>query len=851
MGSVASLLVRLAGENTGAIGAIKGTSAELAKMEGFATRAASSLGKIGEVTGRIGTGALVGLTAPLVALGGFAIKSAGEYERLTKAIADTAGSSKEAARQMKALQEIARLPGLGLREAAQASLTLQNYGLSAAKAEQATRLFGNALALAGRGKADLSETLRQFAQLSVSTKVTQENLNTLVDRVPQTAKILREAFGTVLAEDLRKAGKSSQDVVDALIKGLEKAPQATGGITNALENLSDKAVESAAKIGKNFVPAIEALTPKVEAFLERIGTLAEGFSSLPVNVQTTALAIGGIALTAGPALIFFSKLAEAMKLGAVAANTLSVAIIGANLAGVASGISTATYAINNGLIGALTAAEARFIGLAKAASILRVIAVPGAVAAGLYALLEPLTRTETATRNLAKANEENRSKLESLSRQYAITQGYAKDYAGEVERTLSVSERFARADASSGVKATTGAYESLIGSMRGIAESSGTAAKATEQHTAKIGTHGEAAKKAAKELDIYQEAIKRVGTVFIDTASITERITQGTAQYAASVKNAIALLKEYGSVQGVVNANTQKRVVFLDPPPLAQESVAITLDLPPVIVPVELGEVVVPPNLPTLGEAISRPIKTASKEAQQALQFVSTAVSDISRGFVDAIFGATSFGDAMKKTFLNVAKGAVQLFIEQGLKALFTNFTGLSGVIKNLGAGLASVFGSAAKGASSAVGSVSSAAGAVGTATKAIGSAVSGIVGAVSGVVSAVSSVVGNFQMASMNKTLGLIEESARYMKIWMGEQSQNLLWCAQKTVEYLGYLVASVDTIGRMMAQGGVAVAGGGAGMTFNITINVNEALPQAGTAAMEAFTNDLVRRLKVQIGK
>jgi len=45
--------------------------------------------------------------------------------------------------------------------------------------------------------------------------------------------------------------------------------------------------------------------------------------------------------------------------------------------------------------------------------------------------------------------------------------------------------------------------------------------------------------------------------------------------------------------------------------------------------------------------------------------------------------------------------------------------------------------------------------------------------------------------------------------------------------------------------------VAGGGAGMTFNITINVNEALPQAGTAAMEAFSNDLIRRIRVQIGK
>ncbi|HUQ90274.1 MAG TPA: hypothetical protein VM120_01255, partial [Bryobacteraceae bacterium] len=60
--------------------------------------------------------------------------------------------------------------------------------------------------------------------------------------------------------------------------------------------------------------------------------------------------------------------------------------------------------------------------------------------------------------------------------------------------------------------------------------------------------------------------------------------------------------------------------------------------------------------------------------------------------------------------------------------------------------------------------------GVAGAATGAIGSAVSagigGITNVITGAVSAISGIVGNFQMAGMNASLGLIEESTRYTKV-------------------------------------------------------------------------------------
>jgi len=68
--------------------------------------------------------------------------------------------------------------------------------------------------------------------------------------------------------------------------------------------------------------------------------------------------------------------------------------------------------------------------------------------------------------------------------------------------------------------------------------------------------------------------------------------------------------------------------------------------------------------------------------------------------------------------------------------------------------------------------------------------------GLVAEVVGAIAGIFSAIELAHTNTLLSRIEESTRYVKIWTGEQSQNLLWCAQKTVENLGYVNTSLDDI-------------------------------------------------------
>jgi hypothetical protein len=79
--------------------------------------------------------------------------------------------------------------------------------------------------------------------------------------------------------------------------------------------------------------------------------------------------------------------------------------------------------------------------------------------------------------------------------------------------------------------------------------------------------------------------------------------------------------------------------------------------------------------------------------------------------------------------------------------------------------------------AGSAVGAAGSLGGGVaGIVGKAASASIGAIVNVVSGVVSAISGVIGNFQMAGMNKTLDLIENYTRYLKIGLVEQGDSLL---------------------------------------------------------------------------
>lgn len=273
----------------------------------------------------IGSSLTLGVTAPVIAFGTAVAKSALDMDGLRRGLEAVAGSSAEAENQLRRLKEVAKLPGLGFKDAIEGSIRLQSAGFSAELAERSLKAFGNALATVGKGKADLDGVSLALSQIASKGKISAEEINQLAERVPQIRKAIKDAFGTADTEVLQRQGIGSEEFVSRVVSQLERLKTVTGGPKNALENLGDTVQQSAARIGQKLVPAIEAAVPKLEALALGAVSLVDSFGKLPEPIQNTTLAIAGLVVAAGPIASIVGNLAK------VSAGVVAVArTVGAN-----------------------------------------------------------------------------------------------------------------------------------------------------------------------------------------------------------------------------------------------------------------------------------------------------------------------------------------------------------------------------------------------------------------------------------------------------------------------------------------------------------------------------------------
>ncbi|MDJ1481306.1 tape measure protein [Cytophagaceae bacterium YF14B1] len=264
------------------------------------------------------------LTVPLTLLGGASIKAAGDMEALEKGLVAVTGDAEKAAQELKALKEVARLPGLGLKEAVQGSINLQAAGFSAKQARESLQAFGNALAVVGKGKADLDGVTLALTQIASKGKISAEEINQIAERVPQFRKAIQAAFGTSNSEDLQKLGISAQEFVEKTTKELSKLPKASAGINASFENIGDTILQSLSRIGNAISKAfnLQENLPKLENFITGI---VDAFESLSPVVQKVVVVLGTIAAAIGPVLLVIGKLVAVFPTLVAGAGTVSTA----------------------------------------------------------------------------------------------------------------------------------------------------------------------------------------------------------------------------------------------------------------------------------------------------------------------------------------------------------------------------------------------------------------------------------------------------------------------------------------------------------------------------------------------
>lgn len=247
------------------------------------------------------------LSLPIAALGAASLKSAGDIQALQKGLTAVMGSTEAAAAEFDKLREVAKLPGLGLEEAARGSVALQSAGFSADEARRSLLAFGNALATVGKGKNELNLVNLAITQLQNKTGGFGQDLRQLTEQLPQLRGALTNAFGTADSEKIQELGVTGKEVVTAIIAEFEKLPKVSGGLNNAFENLSDSIKVSLFQIGTAINEAFG-----VESILEEIGNkvqqLADWFSKLSPEARKAILVLAGIVAVLGPALIVFSQM---------------------------------------------------------------------------------------------------------------------------------------------------------------------------------------------------------------------------------------------------------------------------------------------------------------------------------------------------------------------------------------------------------------------------------------------------------------------------------------------------------------------------------------------------------------
>jgi tape measure domain-containing protein len=253
------------------------------------------------LTNTLKIAAAVGGTAAL-GLGVASFQAAAKMDSMIRALATTSLNAEDLSGQLARLREVAKLPGLSFQEAVQGSLTLQQVGLSAQKAERYLKAFGNAAAAAGKGSADMGAAILQVSQSLGSGKLQGDELNIIAERIPQIRAALKGAglFGT--PEEIGKMGLSVEQIYDRIVEQLEKLPKVSGGALNTVENLMDKVNTAAVAAGRGFLVSLTAASPAIDSIMDRVIHYATQIGEVFASVANSGVLVD-----------VFSKIGEAFK----------------------------------------------------------------------------------------------------------------------------------------------------------------------------------------------------------------------------------------------------------------------------------------------------------------------------------------------------------------------------------------------------------------------------------------------------------------------------------------------------------------------------------------------------------
>ena len=288
------------------------------------------------------------------------------------------GSAEAADARLTSLRDIIQLPGVSYEGATEAAVRLRTVGIEAEFADRTITEFGNSLALVG--STDLSGALLGFQQIISRGRVSQEEINQIVERSGLFAKALQGAFGSIQSEQIQAkldaAGQSVHDFAELFISELEELDRVDpGSAANSIQNLQNSVFELRAGLG-------DVLLPTVVSVVQGVTSGVNAFNEMDDATKSAIVSVGGL-------------------ITGLAGLTTVVATVGAGIGALNAYLLTATGASGfAGLAALIAPAAPLLVGLGALAAVLGTIAVSAGDAA--------VTTRRLSTEEANFANQVNR-----------------------------------------------------------------------------------------------------------------------------------------------------------------------------------------------------------------------------------------------------------------------------------------------------------------------------------------------------------------------------------------------------------------------------------------------------------
>ena len=197
-----------------------------------------------------------------------------QIDSYTRALGVLEGSARQAENRIRELQDLADEPGLRFRAAVEGALALKAVRIEGDLATRTLRELGNAAAFTG-GEGEFQRGLLGLRQIAARGRISQEELNQLTENISVASTVLRNEFGTVLAEEIQEnldeTGQSVNDFIETLISGFEKLERFPIDAPSVrLKNLSNSFFEFKAAVGDLFLPAVGAAATGLTSLLDSL-----------------------------------------------------------------------------------------------------------------------------------------------------------------------------------------------------------------------------------------------------------------------------------------------------------------------------------------------------------------------------------------------------------------------------------------------------------------------------------------------------------------------------------------------------------------------------------------------------